>query len=387
MKIEIRKLGTDFNGTVYSRKITANKIKHYKIATVQSVINQFREVGDADTLREQIEKEVNEKVELEVLEPTFVNNYFSTISKSTPGLLEAPASIIEVLLKAGHKTEDDEKLPIKDISSVFLKDEPKIVESLCKVKSDDLFFDEKKISPSYLKLLNLINKPLNYLVRKLNSFIYSCFLKKAEQLNGIKIDKNAIIPYLNEYPKETIVRHSCTFLGISFEAPDLNRAKDNLLSDLRALNDMGLILGHYRLPYLMLIPDKVGSAVSNYTVGCILFLDSERLKKITKRNNILERKKPYSEFLGIKSEIVNGEFNWLDGICPDDKYEIELIRIGETNPMQAHIESYNQSKDLVNKIAKRQADFIKERQAISGDGMTLSQLKQIQEMKNNIKVD
>jgi hypothetical protein len=120
----------------------------------------------------------------------------------------------------------------------------------------------------------------------------------------------------------------CSFLSVSFEEDQVERASEVLLEDLRKLHRGGYILGHLTMPHMFLLAGIVGGTKRSYCMSCFLFLDHRKLyQKFDKTPLDLNTNTPFKELLDIKTETTEGETSWLDGVNPIEKYEIEIVNV------------------------------------------------------------
>lgn len=350
--IEVRKLATTTLSTKYARKIDDKTIRHYNLTLVQSIINNIQKRDDLWSIKEQIEKEEKEPVDLVVL-PTISKGWvdFSKQKNTTElhginifGEMPNPNAL--------------EALNIKEVTGILLKDDQDILKSLTKRKIDILLFQENRKIPFYVRLFNIISKPINYVLVRINRAIHEYYLSKlpkkengvVDRFDYLDVVQTPLIPILPEYPKYIRVAHPCSFLSVAFEEDDIEAATQSLISDLRILQDNKLIMGHLMMPSIMILADDIGSGKNSYVISCFLFVDHERLKKITGKSALELPRLPLS-LLGIKNEVGEGSINWVNGIDPKTKYNIETVSVGSTDAMEAHIANYLDTRDEVNRVA------------------------------------
>lgn len=358
-KVQLRQLAVMSLGITYARSMGGNKLKHYTMNHLQMLIGQFsgQPTDNLEAVRQHIEQEEGEPVEIELL-PTVYN-----------------ASGMESI----------QGMQIKEVSDAILDFDPQVRAALEKLHVKSTLYQYNDcISPFKTKYLAPITEWINYKVLgPINSLLYRMqyphiaeeFKMATEILTEQEIDafdahinkkslyrsllrKIKQIPLL---PAWGYVRKvtPVSFLTVVFQEDEIEQAVETLLADLRLLEKNGLIMGHLAMPSLILMADMIGSGKLTYALFCFPILDQDKLCKILKKSPLELGKHPFAE-LGVKLETPEGGANYLNGVDPKSKYEIEEVKVGPSvsDAHKVQVESYLSSREYVNKVAKEANELI-----------------------------
>lgn len=162
--------------------------------------------------------------------------------------------------------------------------------------------------------------------------------------------------------KYKLRRVSCaSYLSYTYEEQDEALAVEAMRKDLQMLADKGLIIAHLATPSTIFLADTVGSGVASKALFCFLFVDQNKLLKELGLDNILKMPRLPLRELGIRSENFEGSLGY--HLSSSRNYQIEEVAVAsypiEAN-RQAVIQSYLGSRELVNEIANRQRDALKD---------------------------
>jgi hypothetical protein len=333
--IELRPLAQTDLSLRFARQMGANKIRHYVLSGLDAVQGNILGKTPTEIVGEFIEKTEGEKVVF--LAPA--------VSGRNDG---GPLNIVP--------------------ATVILDDHPKIKKALRKNKSHYTLYQFNEMPSLGARILGFLVKPINAIIGKINTLRLkaSGVFKIEDRMEYLdRLSEIRLLPLINiGNPVRRV--EPCTFLSVTFAAPDCERASQALLDDLKLLDDNDLILGHLTMPSMMLMADQTGSGVNTFTLFCFLFLDS---KKIAKLLGI-----PYSEYImgpksacrvpGVKYAGYEGMTNYLDGVDPASKYEIETVQVpfGLTHDelLHSHSESYKESVRAVNEAARAAAELYRD---------------------------
>lgn len=351
--VELRLLDTIDLAVTFARKMGGNKIRHYRLTTADLLVAKFTDRSAEDIVREYIKKEENEDV-------TF---------------LPARSNCVQV----------------RYVSTVVLKDRPDIKRALEKRKITSQIHEYDVWNHPYKRFLNPIKKVTNYLIRQVNKLlarIQGTTLQEVFSFEkwGSSVNVN-LLPYFDECSEFTRHFSPCHYLTVAFEEGDLEEATQSLLMDLEILNGHGMIIGHLTMPSMILLADKTGSGKSVFALFCFLFVDYEKLQKITNKTPLEFPENPLS-LLGVKNDVHEGSFNYLNGVDPSSRYEIETIRIGESTfeeNMKLHTDNYADTIDTVNKIAKKASSLMKDIKVVNKQSESFS--KHWNQCEVNINAD
>ena len=358
-KVQLRQTATVSLHTTYARSMGGNKIKHYTIGLASSLIGMF--TGEKpDTLqcvKEEIELEEGEKVEIELLASGY--DLAKDKMRSVGGMM------------------------IEDAADAVLKDYPEIRKSLEQRKIQGCLHQYNECSdPWKAKWLTPITGFINYwTIGKINSLLYKF---QSPNLQDLK-DGMDRFEYLNEVnnikllptlPMWGMVRKvtPCQYLTVAFEEDEVEAATASLINDLKILNDKELIMGHLALPSMILLADTIGSGKKTCALFCFLFVDMDKLMKLTNVDGPLNMPKKPLRLLGVKNECFEGEINFLNGVDPRSKYEIEeVFVVGGMSAEKAHkvqVDNYNETVGFVNEVAKKAREDLQKIKKVSSNSET-----------------
>lgn len=289
MKIALRKLAVTDLSTKYARNMGDGKIRHYRVPYTETMLgdNALKMVKDIIMREENFEGS-----EVEFAEEAIA----SLVAPSTDGSLK-----------------------IEDVSHI-LENDKEVEKSLRKFASKNLIHQTVTISRKD-RIINVIARLLNPVIGRINALLQDIQRLDLEDIcNGKGFFFRSIS---KRYPEYNM--HFVRFLSVGFEGCDFQQAKNSLLQDLRILKDNGLILGHLAMPSLMPLADTVGSNESPYLLFCFPVVDSTKLRELIGKENA-DSRQPLKH-LSIVNETLEGSINYLNGISPEQKYQIETIDV------------------------------------------------------------
>lgn len=209
-------------------------------------------------------------------------------------------------------------------------------------------FASKSQIHQYVHYDSFLDKVVAHTVSKLNSFI-SLFIG----VNPYNGRPKEIVKYPKNYYKRVTC---CRFLCYLYDEDQEQQAIDKLKKDLDLLADKDLLMGHLAKPSAIYMADTVGSLVLRKAIFAFIFVDDQKLCKLLDCE-MLSLPKDALKRLGIDSETPEG------GIGPSlegmRQYEIEEVMVGvmpSEEARQAHVDSYLESREAVNQIAKAAND-------------------------------
>ncbi len=280
--------------------------------------------------------------------------------------------------------------PIKtiDLSEVVLKNDPKIRKALGKrtpesVKQWNVVTSRKHLFINPFKsfanfFINKINKiHYKYKIRALkiemgydpanHSYWFSdesiCFYDNdgvkivVDRFAYLNIVQNPLIKPFNIVSPYIRRAAPCSFLTVQFEEGQEELAANEILADLRILEKNNLIIGHLALPNAILLADIVGSGKKYYAMFCFLFVDPDKLCKITNKTFCDLPSQPL-HLIGVKNETPESGVS-SNKLCTP--YEIEEVMVGTMSDYahREYVQSYLDSVDEVNEISSGMAEAIK----------------------------
>lgn len=354
-KVQLRQTAVMGLYVTYARIMGEKRIRHYTLSAIHNLIGMYsgEKTDSLQCVKEQIEKEEGEQVEIELL---------SSIYDSTK----------DTSLVGGSA------LMVEDATKVVLKDNPEIRESLDKKKIQSCLHQYNECSdPWKSKWITPITSFVNYwTIGQINSLLYKFQRPPTSGIDRFEyLDEIANIKLLPLLPTWGEVRKvvPCQYLTVAFEEDDAEFATESLVNDLKILNDNGLIMGHLAMPSMILLADTIGSGKKVCALFCFLFVDMERLMKITKIGSYLELPKKPLALLGVKNECFEGEINFLDGFDPRSKYEIETVYVDGLSSERNHkvqVDNYNETIEHVNEVAKAAREDLKRIEKVSSNSCT-----------------
>lgn len=378
--IELRQVAiTDLN-IRYARSMGGNKIKHYVINMSSVLLGKLANQAPLDMLKDHLVMEEGEPVEIKIL-PTSYGGQFACEGTETE--MAAGGTVLQV----------------KDVENIILKDNPEIATALKQVHAkSQLYQYNENVEPIKNRYVNSVFSFINkYLISKINALLYKIqepkfdFGMDTDENNELKektvgkiqsfLEKRALyqkaiskIKYIPHLPEQHYVRKvvPCSYLTVAFEEDDLQNAANSLLSDLKMLQQNGLIMGHLCMPRMIILADTIGSGKQQYALFCFLFVNTDKLMKLKNIESPLALPRKYLSLIGVQNETFEGGINYLNGIDPSSKYEIEevLISIGGTTydtSRQAVIDTYNAAKEYVNEEAKKASEALKKIKKVSSE--------------------
>src|SRR5581483_1207739 len=348
--IELRPLAIVDLSMTYARSMGENKLRHYRVPATQLAIAKFTGRSAEDLVRDHIKAKEGET------EVSFLP-YRTWEFDGTPkeGVLQA-----------------------KDITDLILKDSPEVRQSLEKVKVDSLVHQyniyENKFKEKFLgSISRFINR---FLINPINEYLREFQLKDVpfeDRMSYLfELDNLKLLPYLPEFGPRRAAS-PCSFLSVAFHEDDIERATALLLKDLCILQEKGLILGHLAMPSMLILADTVGSGKGTFAMFCFLFLDQEKSQKLLGLNAEEMPRLPLT-LLGVQTESVEGGITYLDNKSPSDKYQIEVVNVGDATTERdraAVIDMYNATKDAVNEAAKRTKERIDTSEILNKHSVTI----------------
>lgn len=317
----------------FARRMDGNKIIHYKANTINLLANLFSD-GQTD------------------LRSTAKNKVIDYIKASE-------GNDVEVVFTRSKEFIADSNvgtMPTKDVSKVVLQNDPDITKALKQryVQTQLLQyieFDSKLIEYKF-RVGRFINENI---IKKVNSVLNKFFGKTlVDDEFGKYVVSRYTLPYIS-LPKYNHNVTPCAYLSVSFEESKMQEGVDLLLSDLRSLNDRGLIMGHLAMPTMMPLADTVGSGQTTYVIFCFLFVDMNKMYKQDGKTamDYLDRKTSLNDMFGVKTMAYEGA---ISGAVLSDKYEIESVDISTFDydkNHQARVDNFLETLPVVAESAKR----------------------------------
>lgn len=330
--IKLRRVALDDISVKYARDLGSNKLKHYVVSYVGSII----------------------------LNKTYDELVLDFVSKE----LNIPTTEIEIL--DGLKSAPNEAL-VEEATDV-LEYLPKIKKALKKVKTNSQLYQYNKRTRFWLlwTLLYPLASILNPLLRRLDGFYWKHQWKKGggvpeDRFEYLSAVKN--IKHIREIPTSTYVRHvePCHYLSVEFEEQDRDKAVKILQEDLKILQNHKLIIGHLQMPFTMKLPDSIGSGHRTMILACFLFIDSDKFYKIVNKTPFDVPYLALNKLLGLKTENFEGSATALPQLSPRNKYEIEQISVCPSFRKEAqeeHVKVYLESVEAGKRIAAKKKEEV-----------------------------
>lgn len=314
--VTLRKVAINDLSLKYAREMGGNKIRHYRVPFVHTLLKGNEAL---ELIKEHIRKEEGkESGELEFV-------------------IEASASLLSPMV--------DGMFCIEDVSTILNSEYSDVKKALFKMSAKGQLVETIKHG-RHDKLINFISSLVNPVIACINRV-----LQKLQNLQPQDIFEGRgrfLSMMQTRYPKHFF--NLAKYLTVAFEAKDYKKAQESLLKDLRILADNGLILGHLAKPSLMALADTVGSAEQQCVLFCFPIIDAEKFSNLCGEDDGHDKLK----LLGIANETPEGSVNWLDGITPEQKYDIEVINVvSQTSEDRQKMvqEAYDLSVPLVNRAA------------------------------------
>lgn len=351
--IELRRLAVFDLSVVFARLMGGNKIRHYVIPGTSLIMTKFTGQTPEDLVKEHIK--IIEKCDEEV---TFLPE-----RTGTPFFQNAYDS-------------DSKTLQVKEVSTIILKNHKDIEFSLAQRAIKSVLHQyNHDATPFRSRFVSPITTFLNRGICKINEILRAHQLKdkdvasmdRFEYLN-LKIFQIPLLPMYGYVRKVT----PCHYLTVAFEEGDIQEATESLVSDLKILNDKDLIMGHLCMPSMMLLADTTGSGKVICVLFCFLFVDHDKLMKLCGFSNPLEFYNKSSsrplKLIGVKNETFEGGINFLNGVEPKSRYDIEEVEVAIGTPeggRQAHINNYLETVSAVNDVAKKAKEVLTDVQVLN----------------------
>jgi hypothetical protein len=275
-------------------------------------------------------------------------------------------------------------VPIKtvDLSEVVLKNDPKIRKALGKRTPESVKQWTVVTSRKHL-FINPFKSFANFFINKINKIHYKYKIRALKiemgydpanhsywfsDNDGVKIVVDRFA-YLNIVQNPLIkpfnivspyIRRAapCSFLTIQFEEGQEELAANEILADLRILEKNNLIIGHLALPSAILLADIVGSGKKYYAMFCFLFVDPDKLCKITNKTFFDLPQQPL-HLIGVKNETPESGVGSNKLCTPYEIEEVMVCTMGGGDAHREYVQSYLDSVDEVNEISSGMAEAIK----------------------------
>lgn len=295
MKITLCKLARVDLSIKYARDMGNGKIRHYSVPYSETLLG----TKAIDLIRLHImSEELLEPSEVEIEEVAIA----SLVAPNTNGSLNI------------------EEVPVLD---------EEIKAALKKVTTTSTIHQASTISRKD-RAINYLADLINPVVVKINMVLKDIQkLSYEDILDGKGYFMRGII-----YRSPMIHIHPVRFLSVAFEANDYKEAKQALLNDLSILNNKDLILGNLAMPSLLAIADTVGSGQQQCVLFCFPIIDYTKMASLIGEANA-KATLPLKYF-GVKTESVEGRVNYLNGITPEAKYQIETVDVVKEKQQAQH---------------------------------------------------
>lgn len=292
----------------YARRMEGNKIRHYRVPALQSMVGG---PSAQETLTDFIKEQEGQDVEVEFL----------------PSLSS----------KLGNSA-----LQVEDISDRVLKGLPRVRQAL----------EKNRVKGQLYQYIDypLLDRVLDYVEDKFKSIRAKFMVKFSDSMNYRVFQ-------VNRRSKHCIT--PCTYLSYSYFQSNEQEAIDRLREDLKILHKHKLIMGHLAMPCSMNLADTYGSGDLPKVLFCFLFVDQNKLAKVLGKNSVLELEALSLKYLGVNSENHEGGIGHM---IDQGKFEIEEVEVGmgfSDKARQAMIKSYEESREEVNAAAARQTERLK----------------------------
>lgn len=310
----------------YCRDMGDNKLRHYIIPTSLAIIKRLCDKTPSDIVTDFIQQTEGEQhVEI-------VDNYSGGVSFEDDG--------------------DTALMGAVDISQVFLKKDKGLKKALKRVSAKSLLHQWNYYPTIFHRYRDVLAHKYNkYVVPLVNKFLYwaqgadhntySAFVKQISNLKLIYLRRCEPV----------------RFFAVAFDKRDIEEATESLLNDLRILNQNGVIMGHLAMPSMLPLANLTGADTSYFVIFCFVVCDSNKMNKIAGYGSPLDVPREKSlNMLGTKNEVYEGSTNWLNGVSPEQKYQIEEVVIRDLEMEKAEklvLESYEKSRDFVNDVASK----------------------------------
>lgn len=326
-KIQLRPTAIVDLSLSYARHMGENKVRHYRVSAMNLMIGKNVGRSTQDIVREFIKKTEGETdVEfVEIPKPKEQHSDNLTLRiKSQTDVLKNDKDIRKALEKKAIKSQLHQ---YKTYENTLDRYKDLVVYYYNHFTGDYLF-------PEPSKTLSAVRKFFRFFgFRPNNSYQFKY--------------KHNIVP--------------CTYLSVMFEEGEYEEAKKALLADLRVLQNHRLILGHLSMPSSIDLADTVGLGRNPTALFCFLFLDYEKLHEVLGTTPMTIPMLPLKP-LGVKYESAEGSINYLNDVPFNKKYEIEVVEVtdfGMEEARQAHIDSFEASKEVVNDVASVMSEALK----------------------------
>lgn len=292
----------------FARKLEENKIRHYVVPAAYLYLNQL---------------EANKPVSL------IVKEYI----KQTEG--------IDVEFEPSQDT--NKPLKLTDVSNSILVGRNDITKALKKLKSQSMIHQTISYGTFTDKLKAFINQNV---INPINRTIFRIKTGTSISNYGLRFAYGTI-PYFTVTTKTNTV-HLTHHIAVAFEEDQFVDASEVFVRDLSILTKNKLILGHLVMPSIMPLADTVGDGKKTYVLFSSIVIDS------TVKNKLLGQDGKLSS-LGVQYECPEGGINYLDGVDPRSKYEIEEVNLMEgmhSKNNDVVIQNYNAIREESNRAAR-----------------------------------
>lgn len=316
--MKLTKLPTfDFN-QVYAEDLGNNKVNHYTLS-IPYCVTKNRPVDEL--LKEALSARLN--IDPNTIEISYLPNITKIISEPAPMVLE---------------------------------NHPKIRKELEKVKCDSFIYQYTEILPGvrfYHRIIRWVSEKINYVITQLNYRLASI------QRMFNKVEDEDLLTQVNYRPfllptlplKSTYVRKCvpCSYLSVAFTDDQAEDAAMCLFGDLKTLSDQGLIMGHMSMPEMMILSDTVGNGKKNFVLYCFVFVNLEKVCKITDKDYSKMANLPLKNFLGIITEGYEGSI----GFDMREPIEINTVDLSENfidEGYEEYVKNWEERQKLLRKV-------------------------------------
>jgi hypothetical protein len=346
-KVQLRETAIVDLNTTFARKMGENKIRHYKVPYSKVILG----FDPLELVKQHIEAQEGPS-EFEVSDISFsAPQYEGGVIqyKDASFILDAYPDLEAALRALSVKStihQDVTIFPLSWKQKVFNLLFPYANKVIGAVNAVLRFFQRKKIAE------------LNKLWDQVHYFNFEEDLEKAYAVQRSVVLLRPLEPYIED---ETRQYNVATSLVVGFEEGEEEEAAEALVNDLKLVHDKALIKGHLCMPSLIQLADTVGSGKKWYALFCIFFLDNARARFYSgcdEKVSFIEVEKK----LGLKNSVPEGGVNYLNGISPTEKYDVEYVYVASSyeENRKASEEAYQESRPVVEKVTKEVRKLIKQ---------------------------
>jgi len=314
-QIELREVAITDLSLKFARDMGNNKVRHYRISAIDTVVGRIT------------------GLDVEQMIATF-------IAQTEP---DAKDSEIRFLYTPRR---ENNTLFIQDVTKKVLKGERGVKRALKKKYIKRMIHEYNRYDGYFDALKDRLQIQWNKFFKESWEWDHAGFFSK--------------MPYRR-------VISPVSYLSVAFEKEQYNEAVIALREDLKILHKHGLIMGHLAMPSEILLADTIGLGKEPMALFCFLHLDWDKLHKVLGTTPMTIEKLPLAK-LGVKYEQFEGSLKCLRNIPFEEKYEIEIVDVSLHNAdaaRAAHIQAFEESKELINAIADEQRQLLRSGKIVS----------------------